>query len=185
MQLAMAESLNSETVDLEDKNMFSDSVKRWMMMTSIELYTSVRVSITLTYFTGEFKNIMKVIFSSFESKRLSIFSSCLAGASTEGCPSIVLRSQEFSKVHNGTCYLFVNKERYWQTARSDCWNMGGEMLSLRDDKTMKFIRSVLNSPKLRWHKQGVWLGASYRKGRWQWTTGELIPFCLQWFSLIE
>ena len=85
----------------------------------------------------------------------------------------MLRSPHFAKVYNGTCYLFVNHEQYWKRARDDCWNMGGEMLSLKDEKTMQFIRSVLNSRQLRWFKQGVWLGASYSRGRWRWTTGNL------------
>ncbi|KAL8603599.1 hypothetical protein ACOMHN_022551 [Nucella lapillus] len=93
------------------------------------------------------------------------------GASTEGCPEIVQRSRHFAKVHNGVCYLFVDQEHYWNDARSACWNMGGEMLSIKDEETMKFIRSALQSRQLRWFKEGVWLGARYVRGRWRWTTG--------------
>ncbi|XP_076460162.1 uncharacterized protein LOC143293132 [Babylonia areolata] len=98
------------------------------------------------------------------------------GASTEGCPEIVLRSQHYAKVHNSVCYLFVDQEQYWNDARSACWNMGGEMLSIKDESTMQFIRSVLNSRQLRWFREGVWLGARYVRGRWRWTTGVTLDY---------
>ncbi|KAK7111512.1 uncharacterized protein [Littorina saxatilis] len=98
------------------------------------------------------------------------------GASTEGCPEIVLRSEHYATVHNKTCYLFVNRERYWQQARSDCWNLGGEMLSIENKKTMDFIRTTLSSRQLRWTKEGVWLGARYSGGRWRWTSNEKVGY---------
>ena len=88
----------------------------------------------------------------------------------------------------------MDDERYWSEARKSCWTMGGEMLSVENYNTMVFIRSVLNSRQLGWNKKGVWLGARYRGGVWQWTTGKLglWHFCCwkgsemtSWFFLLR
>ena len=96
-----------------------------------------------------------------------------ADASTSECPTIALKSKHFTKIHGRTCYLFVNEEKFWKEARSACWNMGGEMLSIKDSKTMQFIQSALNS-QLLGRFDRVWLGAMYHRGTWRWTTGKTV-----------
>lgn len=69
--------------------------------------------------------------------------------------------------------MFVNIEKYWDEARSYCWQMGGEMLYVQNQDTMDFIKNVLNSRKLKWSSNGVWNGASdLRDKDWEWTTGK-------------
>ncbi|KAL8558386.1 hypothetical protein ACOMHN_019795 [Nucella lapillus] len=103
------------------------------------------------------------------------------GSSSSGCPNAALRSGYLSKVHNGRCYLFVDRERYWGDARDSCSKMGGHLLTIEDYGTMVFIRSVLNSRELGWDKRGVWLGAKYTGGRWKWITGKQMGYA-NWAS---
>lgn len=69
----------------------------------------------------------------------------------------------------------MDEEVYWNDARDKCWDMGGELLAVRDVATMNFIKATLNSKKLGWRNQGVWLGARYYSGKWRWTTGKYFP----------
>ncbi|XP_025102594.1 lymphocyte antigen 75-like isoform X2 [Pomacea canaliculata] len=96
--------------------------------------------------------------------------------SKDGCPPIVQESSHFAETFGNTCFLFVDEEVYWNDARDKCWDMGGELLAVRDVATMNFIKATLNSKKLGWRNQGVWLGARYYSGKWRWTTGEAIDF---------
>ncbi|XP_012945112.1 C-type lectin lectoxin-Lio3, partial [Aplysia californica] len=93
------------------------------------------------------------------------------------CPAHVQSvAKSYTTVHKHTCYLFVDKEVYWNTARDACWDLGGEMLAIMDEQTMTFVRDTLNSDKLGWRRSGVWLGARVRSRRWRWTNGERMTY---------
>ncbi|XP_052774341.1 uncharacterized protein LOC128212962 [Mya arenaria] len=90
----------------------------------------------------------------------------------KGCPSHV-QGLFFLKTFKKMCYMFVNKEKHWDEARSHCWRDGGEMVAIKDKETMDFIKETLNSRELGWTSNGVWNGASDLRNRgWEWTTGE-------------
>lgn len=81
------------------------------------------------------------------------------------------------RVYERTCYMFINKETFWDEARQYCWRLGGEMLLVKNQAVMDFIKSVLNSKELDWKKNGVWNGASdLRQRGWEWTTGEKLSY---------
>lgn len=95
----------------------------------------------------------------------------------ENCPVKVRSSRYYVATHDGNCYLFVDSEKYWDEARTYCWNMGGEMLYVQNGQTMDFIKSVLNSRELNWSNNGVWNGASDLRGKgWEWTTGKSLTY---------
>ena len=50
--------------------------------------------------------------------------------SAEECP--ISATGGDMRIYNHTCYLFVNDEVYWKTARKSCWSKGGEMLIIAD-----------------------------------------------------
>lgn len=86
---------------------------------------------------------------------------------------MVRSSRYYVATHEDTCYLFVDKEKYWDEARTNCWSMGGELLYVQNQGTMDFIIKILNSRELGWSNNGVWNGASDLRGKgWEWTTGQ-------------
>ncbi|BFZ02994.1 hypothetical protein BsWGS_06036 [Bradybaena similaris] len=102
-----------------------------------------------------------------------VFSDVQAGS----CPHHVNKvPHSYTSVHNHVCYLFVNNELYWSKAREKCWDLGGEMLSIENQETMDFIRKRLSSPELSWDRNGVWLGASKKYGKWKWTNGRYMNY---------
>ncbi|CAG5114636.1 unnamed protein product, partial [Candidula unifasciata] len=93
------------------------------------------------------------------------------------CPHHVTKvPHSYTAVHKHVCYLFVNSELYWREARDRCWDLGGEMLSIESQETMDFIKKKLNSPELSWDREGIWLGASKKSGKWKWTNGRLVNY---------
>ncbi|CAL1530179.1 unnamed protein product [Lymnaea stagnalis] len=105
------------------------------------------------------------------------FVSGLFGAKASSCPQHVMQvSRGHTSVYNHVCYLFVDEEIYWTPARDRCWNLGGEMLSIENEETMTHIQSKLNSPELGWRRNGVWLGAKNKAGRWRWTNGRPMEY---------
>ncbi|XP_064617702.1 C-type mannose receptor 2-like isoform X2 [Liolophura sinensis] len=109
-----------------------------------------------------------------------MFLSVLAVAAEDlnHCPPIVHRLNQFVNSHGDYCYVFVNEEKYWTTARDYCWNNGGEMLEVDDKATMQFIRSTLNSRELGWRNNGVWLGAHdrHKEGQWLWSSNRRMSY---------
>nr|QFU95414.1 C-type lectin [Onchidium reevesii] len=107
---------------------------------------------------------------------LSVFV-IIHGACAMSCPDFVTEvPHSYTAVHNHVCYLFVNNEVFWPTARDKCFELGGEMLSIEDQATMDFIKDQLNSKELRWDRKGVWLGARYRNSNWEWTNGRRVSY---------
>ncbi|XP_064610627.1 uncharacterized protein LOC135474892 [Liolophura sinensis] len=93
----------------------------------------------------------------------------------QNCPATIAPGS-ILKVYRGQCYEFVRVERYWDVARRDCQGRGGDLVQIRDPETQKFAIDTL--AKLRWNKNGLWLGAHdrHKEGLWKWVTGEKITW---------
>lgn len=102
---------------------------------------------------------------------------CVSGEDRENCSGSIQHTDHYIRVYNRTCYIFVNREMFWNEARQYCWKLGGEMLIVNNKAVMDFIITVLNSKELGWDKNGVWNGASdLRDMGWEWTTGEKLEY---------
>ncbi|GAB1602893.1 uncharacterized protein LOC115211635 [Argonauta hians] len=101
-----------------------------------------------------------------------------AKSETSRCPDIAIKSREFLATFRDSCYVFINKEKFWPDARKYCWELGGELVYIHDMETMNFLKRVLNSRELNWNRNGVWIGASdlFREGEWVWTTGDKVTW---------
>ncbi|XP_062607953.1 uncharacterized protein LOC134269763 [Saccostrea cucullata] len=109
---------------------------------------------------------------------LSIWTTLLyeALASLDRCPSVFHRIGGYKTENGEMCYTFVNTEKTWVDANSQCWSWGGELISIKNMNKMSFVIHTLNSV-LRWRNNGVWIGAHDRHGRgWQWTNGERLSW---------
>ncbi|XP_061166149.1 uncharacterized protein LOC133175059 isoform X1 [Saccostrea echinata] len=97
-------------------------------------------------------------------------------ASLDRCPSVFNRVGGYKTENGEMCYTFVNTEKTWVDANSQCWAWGGELISIKNWNKMSFVIHTLNSV-LRWRNNGVWIGAHDRHGRgWQWTNGERLTW---------
>ncbi len=81
----------------------------------------------------------------------------------------------YSAVYQGTCYMFVNQERFWKQASGHCLQMGGDLVAIKNGGVMRFLKEHLNSDELQWSNKGVWIGARHYEDKgWRWTTGQYI-----------
>lgn len=94
-----------------------------------------------------------------------------------GCPTFLAKvPYSHTDVHNDVCYLFVDDEKYWKSARQECYKLGGEMLTIENQETMDFIAGKLNSGDLGWDRNGVWIGMRNTGGTWRWTNGRPMTY---------
>lgn len=88
------------------------------------------------------------------------------------CPTSVRSSSHYKTIYGDQCFIFVDSEKYWDTAQDYCQRMGGDLLKVKSAAKMRFIKDSLAT--VGWTRNGVWLGAHdrIRESHWQWTTGK-------------
>jgi len=77
----------------------------------------------------------------------------------------------------GHCYLFNQNAESWQSAETDCINVGGHLASIHSETEKDFVCSIIVN------KVRTWLGASdiVTEGQWVWTDGTPWDF-VDWTS---
>ncbi|ESO89071.1 hypothetical protein LOTGIDRAFT_229000 [Lottia gigantea] len=95
------------------------------------------------------------------------------------CPEVIRNRPDPVSLLDDMCYMYVGEEKYWDQARDYCWNLGGELVSIENKKTMNHIMAkFLNVNGGTHSKNGVWIGAKYNDNTkvWRWTTGKKLHY---------
>jgi len=74
--------------------------------------------------------------------------------------------------NNGHSYLLVDKVQSWTSAKSEAERRGGYLAVITSEEEQRFIMQLIQKHG---NKMKYWLGG-YRKGTWQWVTGESFSY---------
>lgn len=75
-----------------------------------------------------------------------------------------------AKFFNGKWYHVYPAKMDWKNAKQKCESLGGRLVTIPDEATWSFVKTLTNS--------SVWLGASdeVMEGDWVWVTGLKVTF---------
>ena len=102
---------------------------------------------------------------------------------------LALECPETWKEFEGFCYKVMDRLGYrrrfaWSTALSGCFGFGGDLVSISNEKEMKFVHDMAFKDA---NRTSVWIGLAYRhqKGGYVWNNGESfnISVSVQWLNM--
>ena len=111
---------------------------------------------------------------------------------SQKCPIwsfLALECPETWKEFEGFCYKVMDRLGYrrrfaWSTAVSGCFGFGGDLVSISNEKEMKFVHDMAFKDA---NRTSVWIGLAYRhqKGGYVWNNGESfnISGSVQWLNM--
>ena len=70
--------------------------------------------------------------------------------------------------HTSKCYKFVHQNVSWEKAKDSCKRTGGNLASVHDDKTNKFLQSLLT------HR--AFIGGFKKDNSWHWSDGSIFDY---------
>ena len=123
---------------------------------------------------------------------IGLHCSLLLSHKSQKCPIssfLALDCPETWREFEGFCYKVMDRLGYtprfaWSTALSGCFGFGGDLVSISNEKEMKFVHDTAFKDA---NRTSVWIGLAYRhqKGGYVWNNGESfnISVSVQWLNM--